>query len=87
MTNEQIREEIRQLVEQRDTLASRIVDLAGQYVCDVCGGKDGVSIRPIMCKEPICRICFYIWHDHGSTDTDYIRQESLKRQRSAVSEE
>jgi hypothetical protein len=54
-----------------------------EVVCSCCGGKDDVAIRRLMCKEPVCRHCVYIWYDRGITNPERLRELSLERQSGA----
>jgi hypothetical protein len=62
------------------SLSLEIDALHSQLVCDVCEGKDGVGIRPIMHKGPICKHCFELWYDSGVVDPEKMKVESLRKQ-------
>ena len=80
MTNEEILAEAKTVQLQIDALQAKQEAVLTQLVCEVCGGKDKVGIRLIMCAEPICRHCFELWYDSGIMDPALMRSESLKRQ-------
>lgn len=78
--NKQVLAQIKILASQQECTAAAIEELSKQLVCESCGGKDDVGVRPIMCRAPICQHCFYVWYDHSATDPEYVREQSLARQ-------
>jgi hypothetical protein len=80
MTNTEILAKSARLQKRIADISLEIDALHSQLVCAVCEGKDNVGIRPIMCKEPICKYCFELWYDCGVMNPEKMRAESLKLQ-------
>lgn len=61
-------------------------DETDDVVCEVCGGRSDVGIRRIMFDGFSCSHCLYVWYEHGHTDPEMVRRDSLARQGLALTQ-
>lgn len=80
MSNTEILAQLEAIRGDQAALSERGQALFDQLVCECCGGKDEIGIRPIMYKGPICKHCFFVWYEYGLQDSEKIREKSLQIQ-------
>jgi hypothetical protein len=85
MSNLEVQKQLAALKVEQAAIDARGETLFAQLVCECCGGKDDIGIRPIMCRDPICKHCFTVWHEHGLQDAEKVRDKSLEIQGRALS--
>ena len=87
MSNIEVQKQLAALKVEQAAIDARSEALFAQLVCECCGGKDGIGIRPIMCRDPICKHCFTVWYECNLQDTEKVRVKSLEIQGRTVNGE
>lgn len=55
-------------------------DETDDIVCEICGSRSDVGIRPIMFDGFSCQHCLHAWYEGAGVTAEKVRVASLNRQ-------